>query len=466
MPDPRLDVHIRTSADTSGAKAAAAEVRKAGDAAEQAAKQAQQTAKSVNDAGESFEKGAAAGRVLAGALQGNVVALTQLGPAIKALGTALKANVIGVLVTLGGLLASTLIPLISGFRKKLDETTDSAGKLDDALQLRTQAIEDVSRAISQLTKDADAAEKELRSLQLRNEAIADAELALTLAKIQANENLTDVERLTLETEARAQRARQRRENESETNRRIVELRQGRIDAAQQAVDNVGAQSSAISGFRQDLISQRAAFEEASRRERLQMAQAGAPPAAVEAQARATQQRLDAFDAAIEAAGQESLHLAEALEAARQALQQVTDSNQGAIRAVQEQEQHQQQLFDINQRTAQTTAGTQIRRAINRQRIDTSDLQSRRAALAAEAAQLEAESTGGDFSFGGALRRSAAAEALERNRQEAARLDNELLRAVQQNHAAEMAARKALVDEQKVQKRDAEKLQTEVKNSRP
>lgn len=466
MADPRLDIHIKTSADTSGAKAAAAAVKQAGDATKDAGKQAQQTAKNVDAAGESFEKGAAAGRVLAAAMQGNLAAITQLGPALKALGAALKTNLIGMLVTLGGLLASTVIPLIVGFRKKLDETEESAKRANEALQLKKDAIEEVSRAISQLAKDADTAEKELRTLQSRNDAIADAKLAQTLAEIRAREDLTDVQRLTMENEAREARAREKRQNERGTNEAIIGVRQRQIAGARAQVDETSAQLGSITDFGQSLRAQRASFEASSRAERLTMARSGAPAAAIEAQANATQRKLSEFDAAIEAAGNESMYLAEQLEKARKAFEQVQQANAGAIQSVQAEEQLQATLFGINQATNKTTFGVQLKQAVAKQRIDTSGLLARQETLAAEAARLEQEAAGGDFSFGGALKRSAAAEALDRNRQEMARVDAELLDATRKNHAAEMAARQMLVDEQKAQKRDTEKLNTQVKNTRP
>lgn len=466
MPDPRLDIEIRTRADTAGAKAATAAVQQTGKAAQEAANAAQQTAKSVNDAGEAFEKGAAAGGVLAAALQGNVFALTQLGPAIKAVGAAMKASLIGALVTIGGLLASTVIPLIAGFRKKLDETEESAKRADQALQFRKEAIEEVSRAIHQLAKDADAAEKELRTLQSRNEAIADAKLAQTLAEIRAREDLSDVQRLTLENSAREARAVEKRANERQTNEAIIKARQEAIAGVQGQVDETASQLEAVTGFRQNLISQRASFAEAARLERLRMAQGGAPAAAIEAQANATQQKLSEFDAAIEAAGSESLHLADALEKARQAFAQVSQTNAAAIRNVQAEEELQATLFGINQATAKTTAGVELKRAVAREQVDTRGLEARQSELMAEAARLESEQSGGDFSFGSALRRSAAGEALDRVRAEQARVDAELLAAVQQNHVAQMAARKQIVDATKQNTREIERAAVREKNSRP
>lgn len=463
MPDPRLDVHIRTSADTSGAKAAAAEVKKAGDAAKETAKQAQATARSVNDAGESFEKGAAAGRVLAGALQGNVFALTQLGPAIKALGTALKANIIGVLVTLGGLLASTIIPLLTGFRKKLDETKDSAEAADRALQLRKEAVESVSKAISQLAKDADAAEKKLRALQTRNDAIADAELALELAQIRDREGISDVERLRLENEARDRHAASRRQRARETNEAIIRSQEGtraravnQVSDAETELREAAQRNAQLAGQRRNIL------------QRISDAEGATASNPIEAAANLrrlneARQELREFDQAMAEAGEQSRLLAEQFAKARKTLEEVSQTTDERISEVRSQEELESRLFSISQQTQQITRATAARRA---PAVDTSGLQAQRDALAAEAAQLEAESRGGDFSFGGALRRSAAAEALERNRQEIARVNTELLLADQKNHAAQMALVKRQTAQTNSNTREIEKLEVRDKNSRP
>lgn len=173
MPDPRLDIHIRTSADTSGAKAAASAVKQAGDAAKEAGKAAQQSARNVNELGENFDRGAAAGRVLGQALQGNVFALTQLGPAIKVIATLIKTSLLGALIALGAAAAQIVVPFVAGFRKKKEAIEGASASVDtlkqklaelekaarESLQAQLAEVQKLREGYAELVGQIDAAEQ-------------------------------------------------------------------------------------------------------------------------------------------------------------------------------------------------------------------------------------------------------------------------------------------------------------------
>ena len=467
MSDQRVNIEIRTKADTTGAKQTEQALGNVNRAAGTTAKQAQQTARNVNELGENFEKGASAGRVLSSAMQGNVAAIAQLGPAIKALGAAMKTNLIGALVTLGGVLAATIIPIMTGFKKKLDETEASAKRADEALQLRKDAVEKVSTAINQLATDAEAAEKQLRALQNRNDAIGDAKLGLELAQIRAREDLTDVERLDLENAARDRRANDKRANERQTNEAIIAARRGAQNAAQANVDETFGRLQEAAQQNAQLAGRRSFFED---RVREIAGRTASNPIEANANARElarAEQDLRDFETGLEAAGQQSLLLAEQFQKAKEALAKISGETAAAISEVQAQENLQQTVFDINRQTTAVTTGTERKKVAQAQEgADLGALTAERDRLAANQARLDSAASSGDFSFSGALRRSQASEAADANRAELERASSAVLMAEQRYHEANVAAQKKLAKAKEANAREIERLDSKTNNARP
>lgn len=171
-----------------------------------AARAAQANAKGVNELGEASEKGAAAGRVLSGALQGDIASLGQLGVLLKSFGQLLKTNVIGLLITLGALAASFAIPFIKGFT----DTTKAAKATEDQLKLVDKATDEAKKSAEELGKaqmdvliqnldtikrTAAEADDSFKSILARAQQLDDAQRTLDLAKIDTDKTLTDEQKV-------------------------------------------------------------------------------------------------------------------------------------------------------------------------------------------------------------------------------------------------------------------------------
>jgi hypothetical protein len=202
--------------------------KKAGDAA-------QQTGKHVQGMGRDLNEGAAAGRILLEVLSGNFLALGQVGTAVKGLGVALKANLIGTLVTLGAVAAQFVIPFVAGFAKAKRSVEDVVDELQKAEEAGTKF------ANAKLTKFADEMElnraraeavrnvlREILELQGKR---AEAEAAASRAKIDANPLLTD-EQKTRQKQAIDEKlvASQREREDAARNEELVRSAQEILDA--------------------------------------------------------------------------------------------------------------------------------------------------------------------------------------------------------------------------------------------
>ena len=181
---PEIDIKLKSTADNSGFNAAK---RASGDLSQ-----------SVNTAGESFEKGTAAGRTFSEALRGNASAIVNLGPAIKALGAMLKTNLIGVLVTLGAIAASFAAPLVKGFlgskagAEALRAAADAAGK---ALQgVAETPMEKLNAALAESERYAKSFLAAQNAVLETQNKIADNEDEIAKIRIQNNDKLSDEEK--------------------------------------------------------------------------------------------------------------------------------------------------------------------------------------------------------------------------------------------------------------------------------
>lgn len=193
-----LKYTIGVTADTSGAKDAARELGKVDAAAKAVGPGAASAGKAVSALGEDFEKGAAAGRVLEQAARGNVAALGQLGPAIKAIGTLMKTNLIGVLITLGAVAAQIAIPFIKGFLDKKKAVEDVAAALEKAKkkaeELGAAKLAALQFALDEIADKSAKAIKELNELADAQERIATLRDDVERAEIEGDSSLSSDER--------------------------------------------------------------------------------------------------------------------------------------------------------------------------------------------------------------------------------------------------------------------------------
>lgn len=195
----KLDIKISTTADTGGADRAAAALGKVTAATQAGAAQSKDAAKAANDLGENFDKGAAAGRVLGEVSRGNVLALGQLGAALKAIGALLRANLIGGLITLGAIGASILLPIIKGFQDKKKAVEDTGKALDAAKaaaqRLGEQRLETLGAELERISAAAQSTVQDLEASLAAAEKLAEAQDRLDLARIEADTSLTEEQRV-------------------------------------------------------------------------------------------------------------------------------------------------------------------------------------------------------------------------------------------------------------------------------
>jgi len=194
---PQVDIKLVSTADTGGfdkasqaTKALTSEIGGAGQSSKQAAK-------GVNELGENFEKGAGAGRIMGEAMKGNVSAMLQLAPAIKAVGAMMKTSLIGILITIGALAAQVLVPLIKGFADAKKEL-EAMGKAADEAKLHLQGLDktkmdSLKQQLEGITKSTTDALEEFKLLASEMDKIASAKFSADMAGIDAS-NLSPEEK--------------------------------------------------------------------------------------------------------------------------------------------------------------------------------------------------------------------------------------------------------------------------------
>lgn len=210
-----IKIPISTTADTSGAKAVASALGEVNAQATKGAVAAKNQAKGFSQLGETAEKGAAAGRVLGEVTRGNVLALGQLGPVLKAVGEAFKTNP---LFLIGSIAATIILPVISkisdGWKAQKQAaleagkaSAEAAGEALDAISKKNDNVvekqfKDIETAANNARAAIDAATNALVAQVDANEAVA-------LAKIDADPSLTNEQRLVgragVREDARARR---------------------------------------------------------------------------------------------------------------------------------------------------------------------------------------------------------------------------------------------------------------------
>jgi hypothetical protein len=245
-----LDIKIVTTADTTGSKAAASSLNDVSKAAGKGTAAALAQGKAVNELGENFDKGAAAGRVFGDISRGNVLALGQLGAAIKAVGALLKTNLIGGLLTIGAIGATILLPIIQGFVQKKKAADDAANSVDAvtaaAKKLGEQRLDTLRAELDAIAGRADDALTALTAAITAANELADAQDQLDLAKIEADPSLSAEEKVTRRA-AIAERAATRRSASAVAQAEgVVGIRRTARDEASRAETGAAANFTAAS----------------------------------------------------------------------------------------------------------------------------------------------------------------------------------------------------------------------------
>ena len=204
MPDEtsKLTVEINQKSTGTGIADTARDLKGLTNSAQSAQRAAHANAKAVNDLGEAAGKGAAAGRVLSSALDGDVESIGQLSAVVKSFGLLLKTNFIGLLVTLGAVAAGFAIPIIKGFtdsKNKAKEAEDQMKLVETATKDAEKAAEDLGKAqmdilisnIEIVKRTANEADDAFKRLLGRAQEVDDAQRTLDLAKIDADTNATE-----------------------------------------------------------------------------------------------------------------------------------------------------------------------------------------------------------------------------------------------------------------------------------
>ena len=219
MSDTDLKIKITTTADTTGAKAAATALGEVTGATKKSSDASKEQGKRVNEMGETFEKASAAGRMLGEVATGNVAALGQFGAVIKAVGASFKANP---LFMIGSLVAMMVIPV---FKKLSDgweaqkKAAEEAGKAaEESMQKARDAIaKKATNALADAYKEIETnAALALSQIEAVSQAVlaqTDSEEAATLAEIDANDQLSNEEKL----KAKLVTSKKARDTRTETN---------------------------------------------------------------------------------------------------------------------------------------------------------------------------------------------------------------------------------------------------------
>ena len=177
------------------------------------------TAKGLNAVGEAADKGAGAGRVLAEVLSGNVAAITQLGPVLKAAGAAMLANP---LFTLGAAAATVILPALLSIKRGWDDAAESIRKagertreaLDEAREAAAKRAENqIARDMEEIVAAAERARAAVDAVTQARIAQTDAEEAVAVAEINAREDLSPTQRANRVADVQREARRRRREAE-------------------------------------------------------------------------------------------------------------------------------------------------------------------------------------------------------------------------------------------------------------
>jgi hypothetical protein len=191
-----LEIKITTTADVGGVKQAEEAVKGLTSAAGNAAHGSGELGKEVKELGHQFHEAAGAGRVVAEVIHGNIGAIGHLGVAVKTIGTLLRTNLIGTLVTLGAVAAQVILPIIQGFdqaKKKIEDATKASE------QLAKTNLDSLQRQLTSAAEGADELRKKFEAAQSAKERLDNAEKAARLAGVRADTTLSEVDKVKQES---------------------------------------------------------------------------------------------------------------------------------------------------------------------------------------------------------------------------------------------------------------------------
>lgn len=260
--DQELKYKITTTADTAGADTATKSVERLDRATKETGKSAADTAKNLNQTGEVAEKLRGGAAAVQEVLRGNLRALGQFPAVLKAIAASVSANPLFALGTVIGLV------LVPALQKLKDGWAEAAKASKDAVKAGAEAADEARRLIAtkqnnalaeqlrEIERSADAARRKIEELANAQAALVDAEEAVSLAQIDADKSLSEVDRLKrraevqsgardrryfLQVDAIDQTASSRREELRRLQEQLPE-RDAAVSRAQRRVDQVGARS--------------------------------------------------------------------------------------------------------------------------------------------------------------------------------------------------------------------------------
>lgn len=196
-----IDIELRTKASGTGASDTAKAIDGVTSSSKKATTATVDHGKAVNDLGENFDKGAAAGRVLGEVSRGNVLALGQLGPVLKGLAALFKTNP---LFLIGSIAATIILPAIAKIAagwKSVEERAKEAGKASaeaGAAALAaasTRQDNALAKTYKEIADRAAEARANIDAVTIAQTAQLDADEAVALAEVQADKSISEVERL-------------------------------------------------------------------------------------------------------------------------------------------------------------------------------------------------------------------------------------------------------------------------------
>lgn len=171
--------------------------KRAGEETEKQGRSSKEAARSLNQLGEATEKGAAVGRVFGEVARGNILALGQLGPALKAIAATSIAGTWGVLLialTAVWQFLPGLMDRLRGTKQSAEDSAKGVEALTAALaKAGTAQLEGLKTELAAVHREAKLAGDALQRIYDLQERGAAATKAADLAEIE-NKDLTPAEK--------------------------------------------------------------------------------------------------------------------------------------------------------------------------------------------------------------------------------------------------------------------------------
>lgn len=229
---PQVDIKLVSTADTSGAEKMNGALEGVGAASVNAGKKSEAAARGLNTLGEGYERGSSAGRAFKEVINGNVASVGQLGVELKLLGTLMKANLVGVLVSIGALAAQFIVPLVTGFkqaREELEKMSASAKASKEAFEaLNDSKLDRLNQQLKSAEEGAADALKKFQEIADAQDKIASSKYASDMAKLDADGSLTPEQRKARKDQLQAAEAERQRQRPVAAS--LEEYQQAQIEA--------------------------------------------------------------------------------------------------------------------------------------------------------------------------------------------------------------------------------------------